>query len=140
MPGTPRTPGTPVPRARKKRRSTKPPSSPEIPDKAFFRIGEVARIVGVAAHVVRFWEREFPGEVKPTRSGRGQRVYRHADVEALLRIKSLRYADGLDVEGARRRLRVARGEEQSPVARLAGELRAAVESLLEVIDEDETHE
>lgn len=71
-------------------------------DKAFFRIGEVAAIVGVPSHVLRFWEGEFRG-VRPTKS-RGQRVYRRQDVELLLKIKQLVHVERFTLEGARQRL------------------------------------
>jgi len=71
-----------------------------IPDKLYFRIGDVARICGVEAYVLRFWETEFP-QLKPNKSGTGQRLYRRRDVELALRIKHLLYADGYTIAGAR---------------------------------------
>jgi DNA-binding transcriptional MerR regulator len=74
-------------------------SSP-IPDKLYFRIGEVARLCGVEAYVLRFWETEFP-QLKPNKSGTGQRLYRKRDVELALRIKRLLYSEGYTIAGAR---------------------------------------
>jgi len=71
-----------------------------IPDKLYFRIGDVARLCGVEAYVLRFWETEFP-QLKPNKSGTGQRLYRKRDVELALRIKQLLYADGYTIAGAR---------------------------------------
>jgi DNA-binding transcriptional MerR regulator len=74
--------------------------TPEIPDKLYFRIGDVARICEVPAYVLRFWETEFP-QLKPNKGGTGQRLYRKRDVEMALRIKSLLYDQGYTIPGAR---------------------------------------
>jgi len=74
--------------------------SPEIPDKLYFRIGDVARICEVPAYVLRFWESEFP-QLKPNKGGTGQRLYRRKDVEVALRIKTLLYDQGYTIPGAR---------------------------------------
>jgi DNA-binding transcriptional MerR regulator len=73
---------------------------PEIPDKLFFRIGEVSQIVGVEAYVLRYWESEFKG-LSPRKSSSGQRMFRRKDVELLLRIKHLLYDKKFTIEGAR---------------------------------------
>lgn len=73
---------------------------PAIPDKLYFRIGDVAKLCGVEAYVLRFWESEF-AQLKPNKSGTGQRLYRKRDVELALRIKQLLYADGYTIAGAR---------------------------------------
>lgn len=72
----------------------------EIPDKLYFRIGEVARLCAVEAYVLRFWESEFP-QLRPNKSGTGQRLYRKRDVEMALRIKRLLYDEGYTIAGAR---------------------------------------
>lgn len=77
-----------------------PVAVPVIPDKLYFRIGDVAKLCGVEAYVLRFWESEFP-QLKPNKSGTGQRLYRKRDVELALRIKQLLYADGYTIAGAR---------------------------------------
>jgi DNA-binding transcriptional MerR regulator len=74
--------------------------SPEIPDKLYFRIGDVAKICDVPAYVLRFWETEFP-QLKPNKGGTGQRLYRKRDVEMALRVKSLLYDQGYTIPGAR---------------------------------------
>ena len=71
-----------------------------IPDKLYFRIGEVAKLCDVPAYVLRFWESEFP-QLKPHKGGTGQRLYRRRDVEMALRIKSLLYNEGYTIPGAR---------------------------------------
>lgn len=81
-----------------------------IPDKSYFRIGEVGRILGVEPYVIRFWESEFKS-VRPIRSRSDQRLYRRRDVEELLTIKSLLYEDMFTIAGAKKRLsRLKRGE------------------------------
>ncbi len=74
--------------------------TPEIPDKLYFRIGDVAKLCDVPAYVLRFWETEFP-QLKPNKGGTGQRLYRKRDVEMALRIKSLLYDQGYTIPGAR---------------------------------------
>ena len=74
--------------------------APEIPDKLYFRIGDVARLCEVPAYVLRFWETEFP-QFRPNKGGTGQRLYRKRDVEMALRIKSLLYDQGYTIPGAR---------------------------------------
>ena len=71
-----------------------------IPDKLYFRIGDVANLCDVPAYVLRFWETEFP-QLKPNKGGTGQRLYRKRDVEMALRIKSLLYDQGYTIPGAR---------------------------------------
>jgi len=75
--------------------------SQEIPDKLYFRIGEVSRLAGIKPHVLRFWETEFPG-IGPKKSGTGQRLYRRKDVELVLEIKRLLYGKRFTIEGARK--------------------------------------
>ena len=81
-------------------RKTVTPEAPVIPDKLYFRIGDVASICEVPAYVLRFWETEFP-QLKPNKGGTGQRLYRRKDVEMALRIKSLLYDQGYTIPGAR---------------------------------------
>jgi DNA-binding transcriptional MerR regulator len=75
-------------------------SGSDIPDKLYFRIGEVAKLCDVPAYVLRFWESEFP-QLKPHKGGTGQRLYRRRDVEMALRVKSLLYNEGYTIPGAR---------------------------------------
>src|SRR5579862_7524193 len=75
-----------------------------IPDKLYFRIGEVASLCRLPAYVLRFWESEFP-QLKPVKSSTGQRMYRRRDVESVLRIKQLLYDQGFTIVGARQQLR-----------------------------------
>src|SRR6478672_4485185 len=79
------------------------PSDSALPSKLFFRIGEVAGLVGVEPHVLRYWEREFRS-IRPTKSAKGQRVYSRRDVENLLRVRDLPYAEGFTIAGAKKKL------------------------------------
>jgi DNA-binding transcriptional MerR regulator len=76
----------------------------ELPAKLYFRIGEVAGIVGVEPHVLRYWETEFRS-IRPQKSAKGQRIYSRRDVETLLKVKDLLYAHRFTIAGARRKLR-----------------------------------
>src|SRR6267378_7166976 len=77
--------------------------TPEIPDKLYFRIGDVSRLAGIKPYVLRFWETEFPG-LGPKKSGTGHRLYRRKDVELVLEIKRLLYEKRFTIEGARKAL------------------------------------
>src|ERR1700683_1059452 len=77
--------------------------TPEIPDKLYFRIGEVAGLLAVEPYVLRYWETEFPS-LAPKKSGTGHRLYRRKDVELLLKIKHLLYEKRYTIEGARQSL------------------------------------
>jgi DNA-binding transcriptional MerR regulator len=74
--------------------------STEIPDKLYFRIGEVAELVGVEAHVLRYWETEF--KLRPARSQSGQRLYRKSDLSRFLRVRQLLHEEGYTIAGARK--------------------------------------
>ncbi|MGB8477397.1 MAG: MerR family transcriptional regulator [Acidobacteriaceae bacterium] len=87
--------------ARRKMQSVKTPVF--IPDKLYFRIGDVARLCSLPAYVLRFWETEFP-QLKPHKGGSGQRLYRKRDVEIVLEIKRLLYDEGFTIAGARKSL------------------------------------
>jgi DNA-binding transcriptional MerR regulator len=75
-------------------------SPPPIPDRLYFKIGDVARLCGVESYVLRFWESQFP-QLKPNKSGTGQRLYRRRDVELAMEIKRLVHAEGYTLSGAR---------------------------------------
>jgi DNA-binding transcriptional MerR regulator len=83
----------------------------EIPDKLYFRIGEVARLAGIKPYVLRFWETEFPA-LGPRKSGTGHRLYRRKDVELVLEIKGLLYDKRYTIEGARKSMET-RGKGES---------------------------
>jgi DNA-binding transcriptional MerR regulator len=86
-----------------------------IPDKLYFRIGEVATLCRLPAYVLRFWESEFP-QLRPVKSSTGQRMYRRRDVESVLRIKQLLYEQGFTISGARQQLRAETKADKSQAA------------------------
>jgi len=104
-------------------------STPEIPNKLYFRIGDVSKLAGVKQHVLRFWETEFPA-LNPRKSGTNQRLYRRKDVELVLEIKHLLYEKRFTIEGARAYLQQhkQKGPKPAPVRRAArqGALFASV--------------
>ena len=83
-----------------------------IPDKLYFKIGEVKKITGVETHVLRYWESEFK-IIRPQRASSKQRLYRKIDVENILTIKKLLYEDGYTVPGARKLLTAKKGEKKN---------------------------
>ncbi|HEX4747938.1 MAG TPA: MerR family transcriptional regulator [Bryobacteraceae bacterium] len=101
--------------------------NPEIPDKLYFRIGEVAKLAGIKPYVLRFWESEFSG-LGPKKSGTGHRLYRRKDVELVLEIKRLLYEKRFTIEGARKVLESKPKRQpvnQAPPLKKQGELFAA---------------
>lgn len=76
----------------------------QIPDKLYYKIGEVAKFTGVKTHVLRYWETEFKA-IRPTKSRSNQRLYRKQDVELILHLKDLLYNQGFTIAGARKKLR-----------------------------------
>ncbi|MDI1443275.1 MerR family transcriptional regulator [Polyangium sp. 6x1] len=100
----------------------------ELPAKLYYRIGEVAGIVGVEPHVLRYWESEFRS-IRPQKSAKGQRVYSRRDVETLLKVKDLLYAHRFTIAGARRKLREGGIEppgEDDPSVEQARKMREAL--------------
>lgn len=95
------------------------PDFQQIPDKIYFRIGEVSDLVGVDPHVLRYWETEFT-RIKPFRGKSKQRLYRRQDVENLLLIKLLLHDEGYTISGARKLLKGMRRQEPFPEAALEG--------------------
>lgn len=91
----------------------------DIPDKLYFRIGEVARLCEVPAYVLRFWESEFP-QLKPNKGGTGQRLYRRRDVEMALRVKTLLKEEGYTIPGARAVLKAEFRHKEPQLSLLSG--------------------
>ena len=91
-----------------------------IPDKLYFRIGEVSRMLRTKPFVLRYWETEFP-TLKPEKGRSGHRLYRRKDVETVLQIKRLLYEEGYTIEGARKRIAelARKHDEQKPLFRVA---------------------
>jgi DNA-binding transcriptional MerR regulator len=92
--------------------ATAPILAPEIPNKLYFRIGDVSRIAGVKPYVLRYWETEFPS-IGPKKSGSNHRLYRRKDVELILDIKRLLYQERYTIEGARKHLEAVHKAETS---------------------------
>lgn len=120
---------------------------PEIPNKLYFRIGEVARLAGIKPYVLRFWESEFNG-LGPKKSGTGHRLYRRKDVELVLEIKRLLYEKRFTIEGARKVLQSKPKRETvkpprkqaelfSGTATLFQELRRELNEILKLLNADE---
>ncbi|HUR71475.1 MAG TPA: MerR family transcriptional regulator [Candidatus Limnocylindrales bacterium] len=85
--------------------------TPTLPEKIYFKIGEVSQIVGVEPYVLRYWETEFD-LLKPSKAPSKHRLYKKRDVELLLDIKRLLYTEGFTIEGARKKLREVKKEEK----------------------------
>ncbi len=101
---------------------------PLLPDKQYFKIGEVAELAKVEPHVLRYWETEFRG-IRPEKTRTGQRMYRRKDVELVLQIRGLLYDEGFRIDGAKRRLRELSGEETP------AQMKRVVQELYEALDE-----
>ena len=121
------------------RAKSKLPSKAEIviPEKLYFRIGEVSTLCKLPAYVLRFWETEFP-QLKPVKSSTGQRMYRRKDVETLIRIKTLLYEEGFTIAGARQQLRMEafNAKNQAPLpfpSQSAAEIRRIRHGLEEIL-------
>lgn len=80
------------------------PTETEIPEKRYFRIGEVSAITGIEPYVLRYWQTEFP-RISPSRSRSGQRLYRRQDIETIVEIKHLLYEKRFTIAGAKKYLR-----------------------------------
>ena len=111
-------------------RQPRPPvesGTPEIPDKLYFRIGEVSHLAGVEPYVLRYWESEFP-TLGPKKSGTGHRLYRRKDVEMVLELKRLLYEKRFTIEGARlfldqnRKKGTVKTAPVAPAAKVQGDL------------------
>ena len=109
------------------------PPAQDIPDKLYFRIGEVTDITNLAAYVLRFWESEFP-DIAPKRTESGQRLYRKTDIETILLIKHLLYDKKFTIQGAKQHLRgIPRNKKQPPANDAADELIKAIQTELREI-------
>jgi DNA-binding transcriptional MerR regulator len=109
---------------------TSTPVTPqEIPNKLYFRIGEVARLAGIKPYVLRFWETEFPS-LGPKKSGTGHRLYRRKEVEMALEIKRLLYEKRFTIEGARKFLETRGKTEPARTAKAAKPAKKVVQAEL----------
>jgi DNA-binding transcriptional MerR regulator len=99
------------------------PAKQEIPDKLYFRIGDVSRLAGIKPYVLRYWETEFPA-ISPKKSGTNQRLYRRKDVELILEIKHLLYEKRFTIEGARKAIE-SRPKQIAPPKRSSRDVKQA---------------
>jgi DNA-binding transcriptional MerR regulator len=126
-----------------------PTGGPEIPNKLYFRIGEVAKLAGLKPYVLRFWETEFPG-LGPKKSGTGHRLYRRKDVELVFEIKRLLYEKRYTIEGARKFLesrpkpassrtqaQKVQGELFNTRSQFLGEMRRELTEIVHLLDSPE---
>jgi len=102
-----------------------------LPPKLYYRIGEVAELVGVEPHVLRYWEREFRS-IRPTKSAKGQRVYSRRDVENLMRVRELLYSEGFTIAGAKKKLQRSGVEPRDSDERASVDGSKTREQLLEI--------
>jgi DNA-binding transcriptional MerR regulator len=112
-------------------KNTRPPQK-DIPDKLYFRIGEVSKIVGLPTYVLRFWETEFP-RIRPKRTSSGQRLYTRGDIELVLKIKDLLYEKKFTIQGARQHLSATAGKKKTPTNQLLQELHSELKSLRDLL-------
>ena len=103
-----------------------------IPDKLYFKIGEVSRISGLPSHVLRFWEAEFK-KINPRRTASGQRSYTRKDIETILEIKHLLYDKKFTIEGARKYLSSRAGSAPLLSKKLVEELKAELKSIRDLL-------
>lgn len=109
-----------------------PEHPPAIPDKLYFRIGEVSRLAQVPSSVLRFWESEFP-RIRPKRTDAGQRLYRKQDVELILTIRHLLYDRKFTIKGARQYLKSETTDETTPAPSAPQTLREQILAELKAI-------
>ncbi|MGD2150521.1 MAG: MerR family transcriptional regulator [Desulfobacterales bacterium] len=105
----------------------------ELPDKLYFKVGEVSAIVGVPAYVLRFWESEFK-KINPKRSDSGQRLYRKSDIELILKIKHLLYDKKFTIQGAKQHLKIKPDEKKAKPSTISlDEIRIRLKSIRDLI-------
>ena len=104
----------------------------DIPDKLYFRIGEVSKLAKIPAYVLRFWESEFP-RIRPKRTDAGQRLYSRADIELILKIKTLLYEKKFTIQGARQHLSVRSRKDEASEKQLLADLHAELKSIRDVL-------
>jgi DNA-binding transcriptional MerR regulator len=116
-----------------------PEISHVLATKPFFKIGEVAKLIGVKPHVIRYWESEFPS-IRPRKNPSGQRIYAKADIEAIVEIKNLLYNERYTISGAKQMLArqgetntAVEAERRAVYTRALGRLREQVQDLLALL-------
>ncbi|MBW2220362.1 MAG: MerR family transcriptional regulator [Deltaproteobacteria bacterium] len=109
-------------------------NQPQLPDKLYFKVGEVSEITGVPTYVLRFWETEF-AKINPKRTPSGQRLYRKNDVELILKIKFLLYKKKYTIQGAKQHLKSpSHPKNRNEFNALLKEIRKELESIRMIVD------
>ncbi len=108
------------------------PLESKIPDKLYFKIGEVSEIADVPTSVLRFWQTEFP-RINPKRTPSGQRLYRRSDVELILKIKALLYEKKFTIKGARQRLKTGNRKKAPDQAPTFDEIRTELQTIRDIL-------
>jgi DNA-binding transcriptional MerR regulator len=109
------------------------PFTLDIPDKLYFRIGEVSKIVDLAPYVLRFWETEF-SKIKPKRTSSGRRLYTQKDIELITQIKYLLYEKKFTIQGARQHIDRRVGKKEKLKQRFLDDLRTELKSIKNMLD------
>lgn len=108
------------------------PNQQDIPDKLYFRIGEVSKIAGLPTYVLRFWETEFP-KIRPKRTSSGQRLYTRKDIELVLKIKKLLYEKKFTIQGARQYLNARTRKKDMPAKQMFKDLHSELKSIKDML-------
>lgn len=111
------------------------PYQTKIPDKFYFKIGEVSKIAGLPGHVLRFWETEFK-KIKPRRTETGQRSYTKKDIEIILEIKHLLHEKKFTIDGARKYINAKAAAESPTAQRLLEDLRTELTDIRKLLDDN----
>ncbi len=109
------------------------PFNEEIPDKFYFKIGEVSKLVKLPAYVLRFWESEF-SRIKPKRTSSGRRLYTRKDIDLILKIKHLLYEKKYTIQGARQHLSRRAGKDKTSTSGFLNDLRSELKSIRDLLD------
>jgi DNA-binding transcriptional MerR regulator len=104
----------------------------EIPDKLYFRIGEVSKITGLPTYVLRFWENEF-SRIRPKRTSSGQRLYTRSNIELILKIKNLLYEKKFTIQGARQHLSAGTGKNETSTKQLLNDLHSELKTIKDLL-------
>ncbi len=111
-----------------------PETQPNIPDKLYFKIGEVTDITGLAGYILRFWESEFT-HIRPGRSESGQRLYRKKDIEEIFKIKHLLYDKKFTIQGAKKHLKSRNLQPSPPGTHLSiQEIRRELKAIRDLLE------
>ena len=106
-----------------------------IPDKLYFKIGEVSKISGLPSHVLRFWESEFK-KIRPRRTAAGQRSYTRKDIETILEIKHLLHDKKFTLEGARKYLNAGTESDKQAYEGLLADLKAELKNIRDLLEDN----